>query len=217
MSNVDRIQKFVDDQTALLTAKAATGKINSEISKLKTWLVKHQDEAVPDGSKGKIAAILEKYNRASGYLADIRPAVLGLFNDYLQLPEGKLVNSKEKNRILTWVRNMDIGNEDVAEDPTRAAPAPITSVYLVDTLDKKKRTVSMFNTKDPDDWKEDTKLTMEDFAKVEAFISAGKSSVSIEIDNASDNVVSVGIHQEEEGGYNNDDSEGIVSDCGERG
>ncbi len=52
MSNLERIQKFSDDQTKILVSSSKPNKINAEIEKLRTWLIKHQDEAITDGSKG---------------------------------------------------------------------------------------------------------------------------------------------------------------------
>ena len=95
-------------------------KITTEIAKLRTWLVKHQDEAVPDGSKGKIIAVLEKYNRAAGYMAEIRGAVSCLFQDYLALPEGKLLTSKGKDRVKAWLENMDDDGDGGEADGSKA-------------------------------------------------------------------------------------------------
>lgn len=111
MSAIERIQKFHDDQIKIMVPGTKPTKITSEISKLKTWLVKHQDEAVPDGSKGKILTCLEKYNRAAGYIFDIRSATESLFQDYLALPEGKLLTSKNKDKVKTWLENMVDGDE----------------------------------------------------------------------------------------------------------
>lgn len=99
-----RIDKFVEDQTKVLTLASSCskiGKINSEIGKLRTWLVKHQDDTIPDGGKAKLLAILEKYNRAMGYFSELTNSVVSLFEDYLQLPEGKLVSSKDKSKVIT--------------------------------------------------------------------------------------------------------------------
>ena len=58
MSSVDRIQKFAEDQT-LLVSSTKHAKIKSEIRSLSSWLVKHQNESIPDSSKGKIFTMLE--------------------------------------------------------------------------------------------------------------------------------------------------------------
>lgn len=89
----DRINKFAEEQVSILTSSSPL-KIISEIGKLKEWLIKHQDDAIPDGAKNKLLTILEKYNRAAGYYADIRPKVIALYENYLALPEGKLLSSK---------------------------------------------------------------------------------------------------------------------------
>jgi hypothetical protein len=116
----ERITKFCDDQTKIMVPGTKPAKITSEIAKLRTWLVKHQDEAVPDGSKGKIMSVLEKYNRAAGYMAELRAPVSCLFQDYLALPEGKLLTSKNKDRVKAWLENMDDGEGD-GEDGSKGA------------------------------------------------------------------------------------------------
>jgi hypothetical protein len=108
---VERIQRYLDDQTKILVPGMKPAKITSEIANLKKWLVKHQDEAVPDGSKGKIMTVLEKYNRAAGYMADLRGPVANLFQDYLALPEGKLLSSKNKDKVKVWLANLGDGED----------------------------------------------------------------------------------------------------------
>ena len=120
MSAVDRIQKFHDDQIKIMVPSTKPPKILSEVGSFRSWLAKHQDEAVPNGSKAKIMVVLEKYNRAAGHMCNIRPAVISLYQDYLALPEGKLVNSKNKARVLTWLANLENGaeEEDGPSQPT---------------------------------------------------------------------------------------------------
>ena len=81
MAAAERIQKLHDDQVKLMVPSTKAARILSEIGSFASWLVKHQGEAVPDGSKAKIMSVLEKYNRAAGYMFNIRKAVTSLFQD----------------------------------------------------------------------------------------------------------------------------------------
>jgi len=74
--SVARIDKYFDDQVGVISS-GKLPKITSEIHALRTWLVKHQDESVPDGAKNKILSILEKYHRcATGYFTRLWPFLL---------------------------------------------------------------------------------------------------------------------------------------------
>lgn len=133
MSAADRVSKFYDDQATILPTAFASikggSKVSSEITKFGSWLVKHQNEAVADGSKGKILQILEKYNRAAQAMFNIRKSVISLFQIYLALPEGKLVTSKNKASILVWLENLER-----AEDIDDCATTP-NAVFAIEMWD----------------------------------------------------------------------------------
>ena len=195
MSNIDRIQKFFDDQSKLMTCKATPAKINSEIGKLRTWLVKHQDEMVPDGSKTKIVSVLEKYNRASDYIAEIRPIVINLFTDYLQLPEGKLVNSKEKTKVLTWLNNMHDCNG--TNDSNIETPLVATvSNWCIESCTDAIKTATVYHMDRPDLWKEDLSLGAH-FEKARGLLAKGKTVV-IDILDGTDTIIKVRADEDED-------------------
>jgi hypothetical protein len=113
MSAGDRIQRFFDDQVKLipLVMTPQFGKVVSEIGHIKSWLFKHQSEALSEGLKGKLLQILEKYNRAAITANAVRNAVIALFQDYLALPEGKLTSSKNKTTVLGWLGHLNTEEE----------------------------------------------------------------------------------------------------------
>ncbi len=98
-----------------------TSKVVSEIGNFKSWLFKHQSEAISEGSKGKLMVILEKYNRAGITAKSIRNAVISLFQDYLALPEGKLTSSKNKNTVLGWLTHLNAEDERDGDATTTQA------------------------------------------------------------------------------------------------
>lgn len=99
--------------------------------------------------------ILEKYNRASGYMHDIRPAVTSLYSDYLQLPEGKLLSSKHKDRVLVWLNNMNDGDVENSEEAVSAAAVVSSTRWSIEGVDISKRTVTLLSVDDAELWMED--------------------------------------------------------------
>lgn len=165
MSHVDRIQKFHDDQVDNITScKGKTSKITSEIDKFRQWLVKHQDNVVPDAAKGQIFTILEKYQRCSTQVyPEITPAVYTLYSDFLQLPEGKLVSSKSKQRVLKWLQQMDSDAADAntaeSVEAMVARQENTLSTWSVEGINEKKRCVTLLSTDDAEVWKENFEVT----------------------------------------------------------
>ena len=157
MSNADRIEKFYADQITVLSAYGRA-KVSAEIAKLKQWLLKHQDETVPDGAKSKIVSILERYNRAQGNFADIRNNVIELFSDYLQLPEGKLLSAKDKSKVLKWLQDINTSDVDAEEEGggggSSAGTGPSATLWTVESIDPEKRTITLLSTEDDQLWKE---------------------------------------------------------------
>lgn len=159
MSNVDRIQKFCDDQISVITTcKGKPNKITAEIDKLRQWLVKHQEVVVPDGAKAQIFSILEKYQRCfTSVYPEIMPAVSTLFSDYLQLPEGKLLSSKSKQRVLKWLQQMDNSENGKSESVEQMIKrqGETLSTWSVEGVDEKNQRVTLLSTTDAEVWKED--------------------------------------------------------------
>ena len=165
----------------MLISNQKESKISSEIDKLRTWLVKHQDETIPDGSKAKIVMILEKYNRLAAHATKLRSSVVNLFSDYLQLPEGKLVSSKDKARVLTWLNNIDSSSEIIQSQ----ASENLTK-WTVEVLNMKMQTISLLNENDVELWKEDFRLV--DSGQFES-ICALYNDNKIVVVSMSDNVI----------------------------
>ena len=191
MANADRIQKFFDDQLVLLTSGSKPSKICSEIDKFRAWLVKHQDEVVPDGSKGKLMTILEKYNRVQGNFADYRDSVAKLFSDYLQLPEGKLTNSKNKSKVLIWLQNMADGNICEESPASPGFSSNRSSEWSVEGIDAEQHTATLLSTTDPDSWKEDMLITnIELLSRIQMLFDEG-STVVVLLDGDEKNIVAI--------------------------
>eukprot|EP01039_Chlorochromonas_danica_P006185 gene6185-6820_t len=192
----DRVDKFLEDQNKALLS-SSTSKIIPEIEKLRSWLQKHQNESLPDAAKGKLLTILEKYNRAQGYFAAIRSNVQNLFNDYLQMPEGKLVNAKNKSKVLIWSQNMTDDDNDQEEGKEKEVIRQETlSQWTVESIDKKKKTLTLLNVENPDLWKEDWKAAVnlqEMWGSIEAMMVEvdDKGAVMIELNDNTGEIVSL--------------------------
>lgn len=161
MSNVERIQKFLDD-AVLLSGKGtdrvelnsqpkviSSNKITSEVNKLKTWLQKHQYESVPDGSKSKLFQTLEIYYSVAicsdkSITEELKNVVGALLNDYLQLPEGKLLGAKDKRKVLNW--SMSLGSENLVNPPIAKNSV---REYFVLSYD---RGFTLLNPQDDEEW-----------------------------------------------------------------
>ncbi len=188
MSNADRIEKFFSDQLTVLSAYNRS-KVSSEIGKLKQWLVKHQDEVIPDASKQKLLSILERYNRAAGNFADIRSSVSDLFSDYLQMPEGKLVSAKDKSKVLKWIQNIGATTDDDSCSSGGATVVKKASRWTVESIDEAKKTVTLLSTEDEELWKEDFAVESALFNQIKASFDAGSSCV-VEIGDSGNKLVS---------------------------
>ena len=110
-----RIDKFEADGVKLLSEKPIkAAKVNSEIKKFRTWIVKHQDENVPDAQKGKLLSTVQAYHKTAATTPDIAEASHSLIEDLLMLPEGKLVTAKAKRTALKWLEEGRQGKSDGA-------------------------------------------------------------------------------------------------------
>lgn len=109
MSSSDRIEKFHEDSVALIKLQNVT-KLITEIKKLSVLMQKHQTQIVPDNHKQKLLSTLELYYTYLNSLKRndisydaLHDVIYKLADDYLKLPEGKLVHSKGKKKILKWI------------------------------------------------------------------------------------------------------------------
>lgn len=118
MSASDRVDKFYGDMASFIEAKNAK-KLLSEIDRLKTWMQKHQNETLTEGSKTKLVSCIEACVRYQDN--EVKESALSLVSDYLTIPEGKLATSKAKKKFL-----------NIVNDSHRAV-----SVKDGDTVDKK--------------------------------------------------------------------------------
>lgn len=111
----DRICMYFDDCKLLLENKNIL-KICNEIKKLTNWLQKHQNESVPDNIKVKLMSIVDSYYRFglsnNNSNLELKETILNLFSTYLQLPEGKLVSSKDKKKVLNWISEYNTTIDD---------------------------------------------------------------------------------------------------------
>ena len=192
MAAVDRIQKFLDDQLLVLTSGSKPVKVIAEIDKFRAWLVKHQNEVVPDASKGKIMTILEKYNRAQGNFADYRDAVVKIFSDFLQLPEGKLTNSKNKSKVLIWLQNLTDGNAGDESAQMEGTLSNSLTEWTIEGIDPEHSTVTLLSTTNSDEWKEDVPVRDPDLlARIQELLDQNNSSVIVFLGESEDQIVGI--------------------------
>jgi hypothetical protein len=168
MSAAERVNKFHEDCNSLISGQLNSSlptKITAEVSKLKTWIQKHQYETLPDGHKTKLSQTLELYytfvsrnielfksNSPGQKLID---AVSELLSDYLQLPEGKLVNAKDKKKILNWSTSI---NNIINPSPSNATSlSEGVKSWVVVSVENGMAT--LVNANDDEDWREDVSVT----------------------------------------------------------
>jgi len=90
-------------------------------------------------------------------LSDI---ILSLLTTYLQLPEGKLLNSKDKKKILLWLQSYNnngiIGSsrDDSSNDNCIATSNISSNIWSVEEI-KDNYTVTLLNKDNNEIWKED--------------------------------------------------------------
>ena len=105
----DRIEKYRADSVKL--QDASVQKIRSELASLNKWFIKHQHEAVADGDKGKLLSILQHYYKIATERGpdsnDLKEMVFKVLDDFLKLPEGKLVSAKGKQGALRWLQTLE--------------------------------------------------------------------------------------------------------------
>ena len=105
MATAERIDKYHEDILSLLETKKDS--LGSEISKLSKWLLKHQDEALPDAQKNKLFTIVQKCYKHASETPDIHPVLRGkiqsLIEDLCKMPVGKLVSMKTKKQGAKWL------------------------------------------------------------------------------------------------------------------
>lgn len=180
MAAAERVSKFFDDATKLLTASTKqANKVGAEMNKLSTWLQKHQNETLPEGPKGKLMQTVEMYYRQCN-VGEWREALLdalsNLLSTYLQMPEGKLLSAKDKKKVLNWLQSL-------SGDPSNTSPDPLVeesssiSTWSVESVEKGQR-VTLLNTANAELWKENFKVVDKAmYAEITKLLEGGEVEV----------------------------------------
>lgn len=187
MSSIERIDKYLGDAEKLVRLSNES-KVIAELAKLKTWLQKHQYEVVPDGAKSKLLQVLTVYYKYNQQLITERKEVVGeklieLFSDYLQLPEGKLLSSKDKRKVLQWQTNFSLGIPP-------SEPIPESEIFVVQDVNEDERLVTVQSTLDQIKWLENIIVDSEEIwiSLLESF-QAGKEVSVLVVERESDGKV----------------------------
>lgn len=188
----ERIEAYFETSKQLIGGKNWQ-KIVPELKKLATYLLKHQNETVPDGTKGKLLQTIEGYYRyllLCGSNAAAQEAVVALLGTYLQLPEGKLLSATIKKKVLVWYQDLSAAMDD--EVPAAStSPSATNSTWLVQSIDGK-GALTMLSAADDQIWKEDYKAANgKNFhAQISSLLDEG-AEVVLELNDATNSIVSV--------------------------
>ncbi len=113
--SVDKFHATIHRWSSVKESSSAS-KLSSEISRLRQWLVKHQSDVLNDGYKDKLVQCVEmvyKFKPDDPEFIDIQ---IALVDDILKLPEGKLVNSKGKKKVLKWMESLTSLQKDCSHN-----------------------------------------------------------------------------------------------------
>lgn len=189
--SAERVDKFHEDAEKLIASKNSV-KIASEVNKLRTWLQKHQYDVLPDGSKGKLLQILVLYQRFYQSLPDadakdkFEPSLSGLFSDYLQLPEGKLLAAKDKKKVMTWLQSLSTGESSSIPSATSLTRC------LVQDVDDSGKTVTIQAVNDESQWLEQIPVSSQEvYDNISSVFHAGEEDIVVLYDEANNVVVSL--------------------------
>jgi len=187
----ERIEAYFETSKQLIAGKNWQ-KIVPELKKLATYLLKHQNETVPDGTKGKLLQAIEGYYRYL-LLCEANPvaqeSVVALLGTYLQLPEGKLLSATIKKKVLVWYQDLSAA---IDEAPTsNAAPLASNTTWLVQSIDDK-GVLTLLSATDDQLWKEDYKATNSKafHTQISTLLDEGVEVV-LQLNEATNTVVSV--------------------------
>lgn len=184
----DRIAKYLDDSKDLLLG-GNQAKIVSEVKKLSSYLLKHQNETVPDGAKTKLLSTIDAYYRYCSVPStseSTREEVANLLGTYLQLPEGKLVSATNKKKALNWIQELTSVKEDGGSKSVTSA-VKYTSWIVTGITDSGELT--LLNEGNSELWREDYRpANIASFMDVLRNLSAESDSVIVKI-NESDNTI----------------------------
>eukprot|EP00798_Chlamydomonas_sp_ICE-L_P009087 gene9087-16210_t len=134
--SAERVQKFEEDAKALISSSTLKEtKVLSEVKRLRTWLTKHQDDAIPAGDQGKLWNCVRSYRSVPNQSEALDSATLSLLEDYLKMPEGKLVNGKSKQTALKMYES-SAGGAGSAAGGTSASSAVKERKFLVSDVEE---------------------------------------------------------------------------------
>lgn len=152
MAAAERISKFHDDAIETLQQSKRTGviqKIEGEISRLRTWIQKHQSESVPDTAKQQLLSTVELFHnfandrtqslQSEKSVTSVGNLVGDLVSDLLKIPEGKLITSKGKRRAMKWVSS---GEQNRKSGNMKDEESLVTKWSVVD-LDEESGTTTL--------------------------------------------------------------------------
>lgn len=107
----ERIDKFHIDAQRWCTKNAQNdARCIEEMKKLSKWMLKHQAEIIPDSSKTKLQSIMFLFFSCPlsiNATESILNEKINLLADYLKMPEGKLVTSKSKKKVMKWLDELN--------------------------------------------------------------------------------------------------------------
>ncbi len=209
MAAAERVNKFYDDATLLTSAPSPSSnannninKLTSEIMKLKSWLQKHQNEVLQDSMKTKLLQCIEMYYRKVFHRREgLLDPVTELLGCYLQLPEGKLLSSKDKRKVLQWINSLSCleSGDSLSEGLSINSPVVntngfISSTWIVQSVDynnnKNVSTLTLLNVDNDELWKEDVVVEIDLLNRIAELMDTC-DNIMVEVDNSTDTVMSI--------------------------
>ena len=134
---------------------------------------KHQSETVHDNHKQILLTVIESYynyycnnqtkkeSNDCDFLFDV---IYKLADDYLKLPEGKLVHSKGKKKILKWMNILN--SRQIISSQITSTDESITHQYTIIDINTKIKSITLSDLIDSDHLIEDVRVNKELFAKI---------------------------------------------------
>jgi hypothetical protein len=174
----ERIELFFNDQVDLLKSNNAQ-KIKSEILKLTKYLHKHQNEIIDSNTQTKLLMIVEKYVKYGSATSVLKDAIAELVGLLLSLPEGKLVTSKSKKKVLIWYDSLC--TEDSQPQELDGKPEKFTVI----DINADERTLVLLSEADSDHFVENVKTDSSSlFDEIAAKFENSEESIVVEVCNS---------------------------------
>jgi hypothetical protein len=145
-----RVLLFETDARALLSPadgkEVKEARVVPELNRLKTWMQKHQDDVLTASEQQKLSTLIRTYygfacDRNS---IDLMDRTIGLLDDYLKYPEGKLVSGKLKQQILK-IHQAAQGSTNVKPSGAESTvgPAADEELWMVVEVDENTQQLSL--------------------------------------------------------------------------